>query len=57
MSKIAATDADVIFSDKVISMNDRVDKIKKLNHFKKFKINQKLMRQLNESMKEVMVTA
>ena len=41
--KIAATDADVIFSDKVISMNDKVDKIKKLNDFKKFKINEKLM--------------
>ena len=27
--------ADVIFSDKVISMNDQVNKIKKLNHFKK----------------------
>ncbi len=41
--KIAATSADVIFSDKVISMNDKVDKIKKLNDFKRFKINQKLM--------------
>ena len=39
----AATGADVIFSDKVISMNDKVDKIKKLNHFKKFKIDKKLM--------------
>ena len=35
--------ADVIFSDKVISMNDKVNKIKKLNQFKKFKINKKLM--------------
>ena len=41
--KKAATGADVIFSDKVISMNDKVDKIKKLNDFKKFKINEKLM--------------
>ena len=39
----AAEDADVIFSDKVISMNDKVNKKKKLNHFKKFKINKKLM--------------
>jgi ornithine carbamoyltransferase len=39
----AVLNADVIFSDKVISMNDKVDKIKKLNHFKKFKINKKLM--------------
>ena len=41
--KKAATGADVIFSDKVISMNDKVDKIKKLNDFKRFKINKKLM--------------
>ena len=39
----AATGSDVIFSDKVISMNDKVDKIQKLNHFKKFKIDKKLM--------------
>ena len=31
--KKAAKDADVIFSDKVISMNDKVNKIKKLNTF------------------------
>ena len=42
-AKKAAIDADVIFSDKVISMNDKVDKIKKLSHFKKFKIDKKLM--------------
>ena len=41
--KKAVANADVIFSDKVISMNDKVDKIKKLDHFKKFKINKKLM--------------
>ena len=39
----AAEDADVIFSDKVISMNDKVNIKKKLSHFKKFKINKKLM--------------
>ncbi len=39
----AARGADVIFSDKVISMNDKVNKLKKLNQFKKFKINKKLM--------------
>ena len=39
----AVADADVIFSDKVISMNDKVNKIRKLNHFKKFKIDKKLM--------------
>ena len=42
-SKEAVKGADVIFSDKVISMNDKVNKIKKLNQFKKFKINKKLM--------------
>ena len=41
--KKAVLGADVIFSDKVISMNDKVNKIKKLNHFKKFKIDKKLM--------------
>ena len=39
----AVKGADVIFSDKVISMNDKVNKIKKLKHFKNFKINKKLM--------------
>ena len=39
----AAANADVIFSDKVISLNDRVNEKQKLNHFKKFKINKKLM--------------
>jgi ornithine carbamoyltransferase len=42
-AKKAALGADVIFSDKVISMNDKVNVIKKLNHFKKFKIDKKLM--------------
>ena len=41
----AATNADVIFSDKVISLNDKVNKKKKLSQFKKFRITQKLMRQ------------
>ncbi len=41
--KKAVKGADVIFSDKVISMNDRVDKKKKLKNFKKFKIDEKLM--------------
>ena len=43
-AKEAAAGADVVFSDKVISMNDKVNKIKKLNYFKKFKIDKKLMR-------------
>ena len=42
--KKAVMGADVIFSDKVISLNDKVNKKKKLSHFKKFKINKRLMR-------------
>ena len=42
-AKNAAIGADVIFTDKVISMNDKVNKVKKLNHFKKFKVDKKLM--------------
>ena len=41
--KKAVKGADVIFSDKVISMNDKVNKSKKLSQFKKFKINKRLM--------------
>ena len=43
-SKEAVTAADVIFSDKVISMNDRVNKKKKLLRFKSFKITEKLIK-------------
>ncbi len=42
--KKAAIGADVIFSDKVISLNDKVNKKKKIQAFKKFKIDKKLMR-------------
>ncbi len=41
--KKAATNADVIFSDKVVSLNDKVNKFKKIKDFKKFQINKKLM--------------
>jgi ornithine carbamoyltransferase len=41
--KKAATGSDVIFSDKVISLNDKVNKKKKIKQFKKFKIDKKLM--------------
>ena len=43
-AKKAAKNADVIFSDKVVSLNDKVNKKKKLSQFKNFKINEKLMR-------------
>ena len=42
-AKNAAYRADVIFSDKVVSMNDKVNKVKKLNYFRKFRIDKKLM--------------
>jgi ornithine carbamoyltransferase len=42
-AKIAAKNADVIFSDKVISLNDKVNKIKKIKDFNNFQINSKLM--------------
>jgi len=41
--KKAVSGADVIFSDKVISLNDKVNKKKKIEQFKKFKIDKKLM--------------
>ena len=41
--KKAVVGADVIFSDKVISMNDKVNKVKKIEYFKKFKITKKLI--------------
>ena len=42
-AKKAALDADVIFSDKVVSLNDKVNKSKKTKDFKNFTINSKLM--------------
>ena len=41
--KKAVKNADVIFSDKVISLNDNVNKNKKIRDFKNFQINSKLM--------------
>ena len=42
-SQKAASGSDVIFTDKVISINDKVNKIKKLKDFNEFKINHKVM--------------
>ena len=42
-AKKAALNADVVFSDKVISLNDKVDKSKKIKDFKNFQINSELM--------------
>ena len=41
--KKALKNADVIFSDKVISLNDKVNKTKKIKDFKNFQVNSKLM--------------
>jgi len=41
--KKAAMNADIIFSDKVISLNDKINKINKINDFKNFQINSKTM--------------
>ena len=42
-AKKAAANADVIFSDKVISLNDKVNKAKKIRDFNSLQINSKLM--------------
>ena len=42
--KKAVQNADVIFSDKVISLNDKVNKLKKIKDFNNFKINSRLMK-------------
>jgi len=42
-AKKAARNADVIFSDKVISLNDKGNKNKKIKDFKNFQINSKIM--------------
>ena len=47
--KKAATGSDVLFTDKVISMNDKVNKSNKLKDFKKFKVTSKVMSYLKPS--------
>ena len=42
--KKAAKNADVIFSDKVVSLNDKVNKVKKIKDFKNFRINSSLIK-------------
>ena len=48
-AKKAVSGADVIFSDKVISLNDKVNKKKKIQAFKNFKIDKKLMSYANKN--------
>ena len=42
-AKKAASNADIIFSDKVISLNDKVNKKNKIKDFKNFKVDKNLM--------------
>ncbi len=42
-SKKAAKGSDVVFTDKVVSMNDKVNKIKKIKDFKNFKVTLAIM--------------
>ncbi len=42
--KKAVRNADVIFTDKVVSLNDRVNKVKKIKDFKNYKINSSLIK-------------
>ena len=41
--KKAAKNADVVFSDKVVSLNDKGNKAKKIKDFRNYRINQNLM--------------
>ena len=42
-AKKAAMNADVIFSDKVISLNDKINKINKIKDFRNFQINSRII--------------
>ena len=42
--KKAAKSADVIFTDKVVSLNDRVNKSKKMRDFKNYRVDKSLMK-------------
>ena len=44
MQKKAVKNADVVFSDKVVSFNDKVNKLKKIKDFENFKINRNIMK-------------
>ena len=41
--KTAIQEADVVFSDKFVSLNDKVDKLKKIRDFRNYKIDLKLI--------------
>jgi len=42
-TKSAAENCDVIFTDKVVSLNDKVNKAQKLKAFKKFKVTKSVL--------------
>ena len=42
--KKAVKNADVIFSDKVVSLNDRVNKKKKIRDFRNYRVNSSLLK-------------
>ena len=44
----AVENADVIFSDKVVSLNDKVNKTKKIKDFKNYRVNSNLMKNAND---------
>ena len=45
----AVENADVIFSDKVVSLNDKVNKAKKIKDFKNYRINSSLMKKTKKN--------
>ena len=45
----AVKNADVIFSDKVISLNDKINKVKKIKDFKNYRINSSLIKKTNKN--------
>ncbi len=48
-SEKAVKNADVIFSDKVVSLNDKVNKAKKIKDFKNYRINSSLMKKTKKN--------
>ena len=47
--KKAVENADVIFSDKVVSLNDKINKVKKIKDFKNYRINSTLMKKTKKN--------
>tara|TARA_Y100001936_G_scaffold240409_1_gene274854 strand:- start:86 stop:1018 length:933 start_codon:yes stop_codon:yes gene_type:complete len=47
--KKAVENVDVIFTDKVVSLNDKIDKFKKIKDFKNYKINSNLMKKTKKN--------